>query len=107
MAEQTRNTGIAVRPVSFIAAGIVAALALAVGLLAFSFHDRIGERQPAIAGFPEPSVRTDERAERLSLEKIQRNRLAGRNGGIPIGEAMQMIVARGAKAYDPVTGAAP
>jgi hypothetical protein len=107
MADHMESPAVATRAVSYIAAAIVAAVAGSVGLLAVSFPHTISLPPPAQTAFPEPSVTTDERTERLQLEKAQEQRLTGSNGGVPIDRAMSMIVARGANAFGPVVEGAP
>ena len=107
MVAKAESPQVATRLVAYIALGLVAAIVASVGGLALSFPSTISRSKPAVAAFPEPAVRTDERAQRLGIEKAQRDRLAARNGGMPIDEAMGMIVARGSAAYDPVAMAAP
>ena len=107
MAEQGESSQVDVRVVSYVAAGIIAVLIALVGILALSFPGLISRPPPVAAEFPAPSVRTDERTQRLQLEKAQQERLSGQNGGIPIERAMEMIIARGVKAFDPVSEAPP
>jgi len=107
MADHTESPAVATRAVSYIAAAIVAAVAGSVALLALSFPQTISLPRPPQGVFPEPSVMTDERTERLQLEKAQQQRLAGNNGGVPIDRAMSMVVARGANAFNPVVEGAP
>ena len=107
MVAKAESPQVATRLVFYIAAGLVAAVLAAVGGLALSFPGAISQSKPVIAAFPQPAVRTDERAQRLAIEKAQRDRLAGKNGGIPIERAMDMVVARGTAAYAPITGSAP
>jgi hypothetical protein len=57
--------------------------------------------------YPAPSVTVDERAQRINLERDQSERLAGKNGAMPIAQAMAAIVAKGAGAYGPVQAGAP
>jgi len=103
MVAKTESPQVATRAVSYITAAIVLGLVAAIGGLAVSFSETIARSKPVLAAFPEPAVRTDERAQRLSIEKMQRDRLAGKNGGMPIENAMDMIVGRGSSAYDPIT----
>jgi hypothetical protein len=102
MAEHAESQNVDVRSVSYIAAGLIAILVAIVGAIALLFPDTIARRMAMPAEFPQPAVRTDERAERLELEKTQRDRLSGKTGGIPIEEAMTAIAGKGTKAYDPV-----
>ena len=104
MVAKVEGPQVATRLVSYIAVGLVAALVAGVGGLALSFPNTMFRRNPALVAFPEPAVRTDERTQRLTLEKAQQDRLAGKNGGVPIERAMDMIMARGSHAYDPITG---
>jgi hypothetical protein len=81
---------------------LMAAVAFGFTLL---FANRIGVRfvpHLAFHAFPAPAVIPDERAQRVSLEAQQRRLLAGGNGRMPIGQAMQAMAARGAQAFDPV-----
>ena len=45
--------------------------------------------------------------QRIQLERAQRERLAGKNGTMPIERAMAAIAAKGSGGYGPVEGAAP
>jgi hypothetical protein len=104
MVAKAENPQVATRLVSCIAVGLIACLIAAVGVLALSFSQTISRTEPAVAAFPEPALRTDERAQRLAIEKAQADRLAGKNGAVSIERAMDIIVARGSHAYDPITG---
>jgi hypothetical protein len=106
MLAKAESPQVASRLVSYIAAGLVAAVVAAVAVLALAFPDTLVRGKPMVSAFPEPAVRSDERAQRLAIEKMQRDRLAGKNGGVPIDRAMDMIVARGSTAYEPITGPA-
>ncbi|MBW8783190.1 MAG: hypothetical protein JF593_00880 [Novosphingobium sp.] len=50
--------------------------------------------QPQVAA-PAPPLQTDERLDRRAIEARTRARLEGRDGGLPIGEAMRRTVADG------------
>ena len=107
MVAKAESPQVATRLVAYIAVGLVAGVIASAGGLALSFPSTISRSKPAVAAFPQPAVRTDERAQRLGIEKTQRDRLAGKNGGIPIERAMDMIVGRGSAAYGPIAGATP
>lgn len=94
------------RGVLFVAAGIVGFLLLVVFVLSVTLPQTIHRPLPAVANFPAPSVTTDERTQRIQLERAQNQRLAGMNGAMPIDRAMAEIAAKGAAAYDPVQGPA-
>jgi hypothetical protein len=74
---------------------------IACGLALF-FPDRVGLTIVHRQAFPAPGVIPNERAERLALEKAQRDLLGGGGGRMPIEQAMQAIAAKGAHAFDPV-----
>jgi hypothetical protein len=78
---------------------LIMAVALGFGLL---FGNRIDVGYAMRHPFPAPAVIPNERAERLAMEARQRHILEGADGRIPIEQAMQSIVARGAHAFDPV-----
>jgi predicted PurR-regulated permease PerM len=107
MREQSERQNIDVRNVAAIALGILAALILITVSLAFVFPTLIHKPGTIAAQFPAPSVLTNERSQRVALERAQQARLAGTNGGIPIEQAMQKIAERGVHAYDPVIGITP
>jgi hypothetical protein len=70
---------------------------------------------PAPRELPAPRVGADERALRVEIEAEQRQRLSGYRWenpektliGIPIERAMQILAARGDKAYDPLIAPNP
>jgi len=106
MAEGRENPGVHTRAVLSIAGGLLLFLIVFIVVLAFLFPELIRRPAPVFASFPAPSVTTDERAERVFLERTQKQRLSGINGALPIGRAMAQIAARGTAAYDPVQGTA-
>ena len=94
----TIRTGI----VAAVLAGILLTLVLiAFGLMLF-FPDRIGVSFVPRRAFPAPAVIPDEPIKRESLEARQRSELNGRDGRLPITDAMKAIVARGPHAFEPV-----
>ena len=68
------------------------------------FKDRIGRTAIVQTSFPLPGVVPDEAAMRLELEAKQRAALNGQGGRASIDQAMDALVARGAKAFDPLEG---
>jgi hypothetical protein len=94
------------RGVLIVAAGILAFLLLFLLVLSLTLPQTIHRPAPVIASFPAPSVTTDERTQRIELERAQNERLRGINGTMPIDEAMSAIAAKGAAAYDPIMGSA-
>jgi hypothetical protein len=88
---------------------VVAVLALVLGLLTaigfgfqLVFPERIGQTYTVQTAFPLPGVVPDERERRLATEAAQREVLKGGAGRISIDEAMNRIVARGTRAFDPL-----
>jgi hypothetical protein len=102
MAEQVESTQINAKAASVAGIGILLLLFLVLAFLAATFRSSLSTPPPVAADFPAPSIRTDERAQRLELERQQMERLSVGNGRIPIEEAMKMITARGARAFDPL-----
>ncbi|MBV9235024.1 MAG: hypothetical protein JOZ94_04245 [Xanthobacteraceae bacterium] len=102
---------VANRAVMATAAGLMtmmlAGVFLMAGIYAWQMPDR---RLPAPQRLPDPQVRTDERLLRQQLEAAQTERLSGYHWenqqktliGVPIERAMELLVARGAAAYDPI-----
>jgi hypothetical protein len=83
-------------------AGILAVLvAIAFGLELF-FRDRIGMTFVDWHAFPAPGVVADERAQRIAQETTQHKELNGGGGRMPIEAAINVIVARGPHAFDPI-----
>jgi hypothetical protein len=103
MAEHVQSQRLDSRAVSWAIAGVLLSLFAVVAGLALMYRGSISLPAPPVASFPAPSVLTDERTQRETLEAQQRSRLAGKNGAIPIGRAMDMVVSRGAKAFNPIT----
>jgi hypothetical protein len=99
------------RGVALAACGALVLIAAAIGALGAVYRTEVPNRTPLPPQtFPEPQIRVNEVAQRLRLQAEQRSRLAGyawvdRAHGvvrIPIERAMQLIVAAGPKAYDPI-----
>ena|SRR5438105_3756442 len=107
MAELPETPEIDVRTVMIAAGGIIAFLILFLAFLVFAFPGLIHRAVPAATQFPSPSVTTDERRQRILLERAQMERLRGRNGTTGIDRAMAIVAAKGAAAYQPVADAAP
>jgi hypothetical protein len=106
MSDSREYPQVNVRTVLTVAAAVFSFLIVVVVILAFAEPGLINTRPQAMASFPGPSVTQNERAERILLERTQRERLAGKNGTMPIEQAMAAIAAKGAAAYGPVTGVA-
>ncbi len=102
MANRLESPEVSTGSVVRIAVGILLFVVGFVLVLWALFPGLIRRPPPALAPFPAPSVTTDERAQRMFLERTQKDRLAGTNGGLPIDRAMAEIAAKGAAAYDPV-----
>jgi hypothetical protein len=105
------SPGVANRPVIAVAAGLMAMMLAGVFLMAGIYAWQVPHRTlPSPQRLPDPRVRTDERLLRQQLEAAQIERLSGYRWensqktviGIPIERAMQILVARGAAAYDPI-----
>ncbi len=103
--------GVANRPVSVVAAGLMLMMLGAVaGLFAFYVWQLPDRTLPPPRQLPAPQVRTDERLLRQQLEAGQRARLSGYRWenadrtlvGIPVERAMEILVARRTAAYDPL-----
>ena len=107
MVETRESPQVHTRAVMFVAAGILLFLIAFVAFVWLVFPDLVHRPPPSFARFPEPSVTTDERAQRILLERTQKERLTDKNGAMPIERAMAAIAAKGAAAYDPVRGATP
>jgi hypothetical protein len=107
MVEGHESPGVNTRVVLSIAGGLLLFLIVFVVVLAFLFPDLIRRQAPVFASFPAPSVTIDERAERMLLDRTQKQRLSGVNGTVPIERAMAEIAARGIAAYDPAPGTGP
>ncbi|HEX3809537.1 MAG TPA: hypothetical protein VHW02_07520 [Rhizomicrobium sp.] len=93
------------RAVVLILAGILALLVLVAFGFETIFQRDIGQTFTVRHSFPAPAVIPDERAQRLALQAAQRRQLNGAGGRMPIDRAMKAIAAKGAHAFDPVTGA--
>ena len=106
MIEARESPAVHTRAVLFVAAGILLFLIAFVAFVWLVFPDLVHRAPPVFARFPEPSVTTDERAQRLLLERSQKARLTGANGTMSIERAMADIAAKGMAAYDPVQGVA-
>jgi hypothetical protein len=109
--ESLESPDVAIRPVLAAALGAGLLLAGTIGGLDAIWHRAVPIRTvPPPQSFPEPQVRTDERAQRLQLEARQRERLNGYHWAdqphslvqIPIERAMQIIAQEGAQAYAPL-----
>lgn len=76
--------------------GVVLVVAAGVGLL---FHILGDVRQPPAPQprlvAPAPALQVSERPDRAAIEARARARLEGRNGGLPIGRAMQQTLTAG------------
>ena len=94
MVELPEHPGVENRTVLFAAAGIVGFLVVILAVLSALFPNLIHRPLPARAQFPDPSVMTDERAQRINLERAQNQRLNGRNGAMPIDRAMASATPR-------------
>lgn len=104
MAERAESPQVNIRSVLFVAAGILLFLIAVVALLSVVFRQLIHSPPPVLRQFPAPSVTVDERTQRINLERAQIEHLSGKNGTLPIAQAMAAIAAKGAGAYDPVSG---
>ena len=69
------------------------------------FKTRINQTYTVQKAFPLPGVVPNETELRLALEAKQRAALEGAGGRMPIDQAIDAIVARGADAYDPLEAA--
>ena len=107
MAEGRESPQVHTRAVLFVASGILLFLIAFVAFVWLVFPDLVHRPPPTLARFPEPSVTTDERAQRLLLERSQKARLTDKNGAMPIERAMAAIAAKGTAAYNPVQGTTP
>ena len=103
--------GVASRRVILAAIGLMAMMLGAVVMMLGFYVWQLPERAlPEPRQLPAPQVRTNERLLRQQLETAQRARLSGYRWedsqktlvGIPIERAMQIVVARGTGAYDPI-----
>lgn len=110
-AERLEPPGVATWAVVFIALGILMFVGLTLaGLEAYYAVEVSRPVDIPPTAFPEPRLQTDDAADRVKLERDQRQILNGyawvdRDQGIiriPIGEAMNHITARGADAYAPL-----
>jgi hypothetical protein len=108
------SPGVANGYVVAVAVGLMVMMLGAVAMLLGFYVWRLPERAlPAPRQLPAPQVRTDERLLRQQIEKRQLALLAGYRWedagktviGIPIARAMQILAARGARAYDPLIAA--
>jgi hypothetical protein len=107
MPDRPASPAIVNRLIGFTAVGLLVFIAAVLGFLGLAFSGTIHRPLPVVPQFPEPQVTANERVERIQLEAGQRARIAAKYGGVPIGEAMRMVAARGPHAYDPVTGPKP
>jgi len=107
--------GVDLRGTALAACGALMLLGGAIGVHDAIYRAEVPNRAPPPPqAFPEPRLRANEAAQRLRLQAEQRSRLAGyawvdRAHGvarIPIERAMQLIVAAGPKAYDPIAPSA-
>ena len=105
------SPGVGNRLVVVIAAGLMAMMVTAIAVMAVIYVGGLPKRTlPSPALLPAPQVRTDEKSLRKQLEAEQLSRLSGYRWenaqktfvGIPIERAMQILGARGPKAYDPI-----
>ncbi len=106
MVELPQNPGVDNRTVLLVAAGIIGFLVVFLVVLLAIFPNLTHRPLPPLAQFPAPSVMTDERTQRIELERAQYQRLSGSNGTMRIEDAMAAIAAKGATAYDPIGAAA-
>lgn len=83
--------------------GVILVLLTAIAFgFTLLFNNRIGVHYTVRHELPAPGVVANERAQRLALEARQRRTLQGAGGRMPIDQAMQAIVARGPRAFEPV-----
>jgi hypothetical protein len=108
--------GVSMKAVLLAGSGAVVLLVGAiVGLHAVYRAEVSGNVPPPPAQFPAPRVQTDETAQLHRLLAEQQARLSGyawvdKQQGlarIPVERAMQLIVQRGAQAYDPIAPSEP
>jgi hypothetical protein len=106
---------IAPRPVIWAALGALLLLGGAIGGFDVIYRRAVPVRSIAPPqAFPEPQLRTDERAQRLDLQARQRDRLSGYHWAdpnralvqIPIERAMQIVAQEGDQAYAPLVPSA-
>jgi hypothetical protein len=90
-----------VRVLAVAGATLLFLIAVAFGF-ELIFKDRIGQTATTQSSFPLPGVVPNEAAMRLELEAKQRAALGGAGGRIPIDQAMDAIVARGPRAFEPI-----
>ena len=102
MPEAREIPEVEIRTVMIAAGGIIAFLVTFLLVLYLLFPVLIHRPVPPVAQFPAPSVTTDERTQRMLLERAQNERLSGRIGAMSIARAMAIIAAKGAAAYEPV-----
>jgi hypothetical protein len=109
--ESLESPEVAIRPILAAALGAGLLLAGTISGLDMIWHRAVPVRTvPPPRSFPQPQVRTDERAQRLQLEARQRERLEAYHWAdqqrafvqIPIERAMQIIAQEGAQAYAPL-----
>jgi hypothetical protein len=106
MPERSEPADVDHRTVLIAAGGIVGFLVLFIVILFLVFPNLVNRPAPTVAQFPTPSVTTDERLQRIQLERAQNERLSGKNGTMPIERAMAIIAGKAAAAYGPVMGGA-
>jgi hypothetical protein len=105
------SPGVADRRVVAVAVALMLMMLGSVAMLVGFYVWQLPERSlPAPRPLPSPQVGVDERALRLQIEAAQRQRLSGYRWansektviGIPIERAMQILAARGNRAFDPL-----
>jgi hypothetical protein len=103
--------GVGNRVVVAIAAGLIVMMLAAVAVMGMIYVGELPKRAlPSPQLLPAPQVRVDERLLRKRLEAEQLSHLSGYRWenaqktlvGIPIERAMQILAARGPKAYDAI-----
>lgn len=102
MSESRAIPEVQVLTVIMVAGGIIGFLIVFLALVYLLFPNLIHRPTAPVAQFPAPSVTTDERTQRVLLERAANERLSGKNGAMPIDRAMAVIAAKGAAAYQPV-----
>ena len=107
MPEPPQTPEVEQRTVLMAAGGILGLLIVFVVLLFVLFPNLVHRHVPAVTQFPTPSVTTDERMQRILLERAQNERLSGKNGTMPIDRAMAIIAGKGAAAFGPVASGSP
>jgi hypothetical protein len=102
MSESREIPEVQVSTIIMVAGAIIGFLIAFLAILYLVFPNLVHRPAAPIAQFPTPSVTTDERTQRVLLERAANERLSGKNGTMPIDRAMAVIAAKGAAAYQPV-----